>query len=206
MTADDEPTGNPLHRAFDELRFGTTRTLNLRALQPTASQAAQLAEQWLRSKQMEGPGDTLIVTGRGNRSVDGYSPVREAIVKLLPSLRRRNVIQSFAEHTPGSFVVTLASVRALFEVPKRRRESTKPTPPSTPAALIALDPETLGIMRELATIALSALGIVSPTRAMIEDEMCRQFAQLSAGLPANSDREATLQQAALRALEEFELG
>jgi len=206
MTPDDEPSGNPIHRAFDELRFGTTRTLNLRALQPTASQASTLAEQWLRSKQMEGPGETLIVTGRGNRSVDGYSPVREAIVKLLPSLRRRNVIQSFAEHTPGSFVVTLAPVRALFEVPKRRRESTRPTPPSTPAALIALDPETLRVMRELATIALSSLGIVSPTRVMIEDEMCRQFAQLSAGLPSNGDREAKLQQAALRALEEFELG
>ncbi len=200
----DDSATHGLHRAFDEMRFSSARTLNLRALQPTASQAATLAEQWLRGKQMEGANEALVITGRGNRSVDGYSPVREAIVKLLPSLRRRNVLATYAEHTPGSFVVTFAAVRALFEAPKRRREPIKPMPPVAPAALDALDGETLLIMRELAATTLASLGIHSPTRAMVEDEMCRQFAQLSAGLPATTDREATLQQAALRALEEFE--
>lgn len=203
----DQPSdsdGRGLHRAFDEMRFGTSRTLNLRALQPTATQAATLAEQWMRSQQMEGATEGLIITGRGNRSVDGYSPVREAIVKLLPSLRRRNVIATFAEHTPGSFVITFAPVRALFEAPKRRRETTPATVAALPTELAALDPETRSLMRDLATATLAALGIHAPTRAMIEEEMCRQFAQLSAGLPNTSDREAVLQQAAQRALEEFE--
>ena len=206
MSHDNRPRGPALHRAFDEVRFGGSRTLNLRALQPTAMQATSMAEQWLRAKQMEGVEEGLIVTGRGNQSVDGYSPVRESIAKLLPSLRRRNVISNFAEHTPGSFVVTFAPVRALFETPKRRREPIPPVAAAAPSALAALDPETHLIMRELAAAMLASLGILSPTTAMIEDEMCRQFAQLSAGLPSTGDREAILQQAALRALEEFELG
>lgn len=195
-----------LYRAFDEARFGSARTLNLRALQPTAMQATVMAEQWLRAKQMEGFRELLVITGRGNRSIEGYSPVRESIVKLLPSLRRRNVISAFAEHTPGSFVVTVAPVRALFEAPKRRRESTPPTPAATPVELKALDPETQRVLRELAATALSSLGILAPTRAMVEDEMCKQFAHLSAALPAGPDKDALLQQAAQRALEEFEAG
>ncbi len=199
-----DDAGRGLHRAFDEMRFGTSRTLNLRALQPTAMQATTLAEQWLRSQQMEGATEALVITGRGNRSVDGYSPVREAIVKLLPSLRRRNVIATFAEHTPGSFVVNFAPVRALFEAPKRRREKTPATEAALPAELAALDPETRNVLRDLATATLTSLGIHAPTRVMVEEEMCRQFAHLSAGLPNTGDREAVLQQAAQRAMEEFE--
>ncbi len=198
--------GPELHRAFDEARFGASRTLNLRAMQPTAMQASSLAEQWIRGKQMEGAVEGLIVTGRGNRSVDGVSPVREAIAKLLPSLRRRNVIARFEEHTPGSFVVAFAPVRALFEAPKRRREPSIPVPAAAPAALAALDLETQSILRDLAAAMLTALGISAPTTAMMEHEMSQQFAQLSAGLPNTADREALLQQAALRALEEFEVG
>jgi len=206
MSNDDNPRGPALNRAFDEIRFGGSRTLNLRALQPTAMQASAMAEQWMRAKQMEGVDEGLIITGRGNQSVDGYSPVRESIVKLLPSLRRRNVIATFAEHTPGSFVVTFAAVRALFEAPKRRREVTPPVAKAAPTALAALEPETQLIMRELAAAMLASLGVMAPTTAMVEDEMCRQFAQLSVGLPATDEREAVLQQAALRALEEFEVG
>jgi hypothetical protein len=194
----------PLQRAFDELRFGPARTLNLRAMQPTATQAATLAESWLRSLQVQGAEEALLVTGRGRNSVEGYSPVREAIVRLLPSLRRRNVISTFAEHTAGSFVVTFAPVRALFEAPNRRREKTERVRAPAPAALSALEGETLGQLRELATFVLATLGVHSPTRTMIEDEMKRQFATLSAALPDDGDREALLQQAMQRALEEFE--
>lgn len=193
-----------IHRAFDELRFGASRTLNLRAMQPTASQAATLADSWLRQQQVLGANEALVITGRGNNSVDGYSPVREAIVKLLPSLRRRNVITSYAEHTPGSFAVEFAPVRALFETPKRRRERvmTKPVPPS----LQALDEETLRQLRDLAAISLAVLGIQSPTRLQLEDEMQRQFTALSSVLPNDGDREALLQQALMRAAEEYEAG
>ena len=193
-----------LDRAFDELRFGGQRTLNLRALQPTALQATQLAERWLREQQVLGADEALIITGRGNNSIGGYSPVRESIVKLLPSLRRRNVIAGYAEHTPGSFVVTFAPVKALFEAPKRRRE--KPAPVPRPPTLSGLDEETVKQLRDLAVMSLAVLGINSPTRAQLEDEMLRQFGALSAALPDGADREALLQQAMLRAAEEYEAG
>lgn len=191
-----------IERAFDELRFGANRILNLRALQPTALQATALCERWLREQQVLGVDEALVITGRGNNSVDGYSPVREAVVRLLPSLRRRNVIAGYAEHTAGSFVVTFAPVRALFEVPRRRREKT--SAPVRPPTLAALDEETVRQLRDLAALSLAVLGIQSPTRAQLEDEMQRQFAALSAALPDNGDREALLQQALLRAAEEYE--
>jgi hypothetical protein len=193
-----------LDRAFDELRFGTGHTLNLRALQPTALQAAALAERWLREQQVLGTAEALVITGRGNNSVDGYSPVRESVVRLLPSLRRRNVIAGYAEHTPGSFVVTFAPVKALFEAPKRRRE--KPGPVPRPATLQGLDEETVRQLRDLSIMSLSVLGVHSPTRLQLEDEMLRQFTVLSAALPDGADREALLQQAMLLAAEEFEAG
>ncbi len=202
----EEAERHGLQRAFDAVRFHGARTLNLRALQPSAMQASAITEQWLRGKQMEGVEEALVITGRGNRSAEtGYSPVREAIVKLLPSLRRRNVLSAFAEHSPGSFVVTFAPIRSLFEAPKRRRERTAPVAQSAPAALLALDGETLRVMRELAILMLASLGVHSPSSLLIEDEMCRQFAQLTMGLPSGPDRAALLQQSAIRALEEFEM-
>jgi len=200
----DEPVPAPLQRAFDEIRFGPSRTLNLRAQQPTAMQAAVQVEAWVRTLQMQGASEALIITGRGNRSVDGYSPVREAIVRLLPSLRRRNVISGFEEHTPGSFVILFAPIRALFEAPRRRRERSPLPAPPVPQALAALDEETQQQLRELAMMALSVLGLKSPTRLQLEDEMRRQFAALTVALPEDGDREALLQQAILRAVEEYE--
>jgi hypothetical protein len=193
-----------LHRAFDELRFGAGRTLNLRAQQPTALQATQQVEQWLRRLQVEGAGEALVITGRGNQSVDGYSPVREAIVRLLPSLRRRNVISGFEEHTPGSFVVTFARVGALFEAPKRRREKSTPPRSADPRSLGALDPETRRTLRDLAVMTLAHLGVHAPTPGLIDAEMSRQFSRIVAALPDDGDREALLQQAVHRALEDLE--
>lgn len=151
-----------------------------------------------------GTTEALVITGRGNNSVDGYSPVRESIVQLLPSLRRRNVIAGYAEHTPGSFVVTMAPVKALFEAPKRRRE--KEPPPLRPPALTALEEETLQQLRDLATMSLAMLGLHAPTRAQLLDEMQRQFLALSSAIPVSGDQEAMLQQAIQRAAEEFEAG
>jgi hypothetical protein len=191
-----------IERAFDEIRFGDGRTLNLRSLQPTALQATALCERWLRERQVMGVPEALVITGRGNNSIEGYSPVREAIVRLLPSLRRRNVIAGYAEHTPGSFVVNFAPVTALFEVPRRRRE--KAPEPTRPPTLKALDEETMHQLRDLAVMSLAVLGVQSPTRGQLEDEMLRQFVALSAALPDNGDREALLQQALMRAAEEYE--
>lgn len=193
-----------LPRAFDEVRFGPNRTLNLRPLQPTATQAARHVEQWLRLKQIEGASEVLLITGRGNQSVDRYSPVREAVVKLLPSLRRRNVIQHYLEHTAGSFVVEPAPMSALFDAPKRRRERQRPVEQVSPVSLAALEADTVRQLRDLAVLTLAGLGVRSPSAVVLRDEMQHQFTQLTAGIPAGADQEAVLQQAIQRAAEEFE--
>ena len=41
-----------LQRAFDEVRFGATRTLNLRESLPTGAEAARRLEAWLRQHQV----------------------------------------------------------------------------------------------------------------------------------------------------------
>ena len=193
-----------LPRAFDEVRFGPDRTLNLRPLQPTATQAARQVEQWLRLKQVEGATEVLLITGRGNQSIDRHSPVREAVVRLLPLLRRRNVIQHYLEHTAGSFVVEPAPMSALFDAPKRRRERVRPVELVAPVSLAALEPETVHQLRDLAALTLAGLGVHSPSAAVLRDEMQHQFTQLTAGIPAGANQEAVLQQAIQRAAEEFE--
>jgi hypothetical protein len=44
----------------------------------------------------------------------------------------------------------------------------------------------------------------SPTPALVDNEMTRQFSRLAAALPDSKDKEALLQQAVQRALEELE--
>ncbi len=202
--ADRKKSAVPLQRAFDEARFGARRTLNLRERQPTVDQAKAQCEQWLRQQQVDGATEVLVITGRGLGSVGGVSPVRTSIAALLPSLRRRNVIAAFQEHSPGSFVVTLAPVRALFEAPKRRRD--KPDEvvrPSIPQ-LAALEPDTIGLLTELAHLQLMSLGVRAPNASIVEDEMLRQFSALSPAVGESGDAEARLQQALVRALEEHD--
>ncbi|MCU0633466.1 MAG: hypothetical protein MUE41_01230 [Gemmatimonadaceae bacterium] len=195
---------DPVHRAFDEARFGPLRTLNLRALQPTAVQAAVQCEQWLRMHQAQGSEEVLVITGRGNNSAETYSPVREAIVRLLPSLRRRNVIAHYGEHTPGSFVVTLATMGQLFDsAPRRREPRPPPAEPVVAPTLAALSTETQQQLRRLATAVIDDLGVVSPTRAMVDDEMRTQFAHLARAIPAGVDPDAFLRGAIDRALAEM---
>ena len=191
----------PIEQAFDEVRYGPERTLNLRAHLPTRGEAVARTEAWLRERQMGGVGEVLVITGRGNASVDNVSVVREGVLQLLASLRRRNVIAGYREHTAGSFVVELAPISALFDAPKRRREKTVPAAPD-PRALTGLDVETRRHLRTLAITILQHLGVHSPTRKIVEDEMVKQFAALAAAIPEGPDREALLQQAIVRALEE----
>ena len=131
------PRGYPTHiqQAFDELRFGPLRTFNLRESLPTADDARARVEVWIRSKQMERAEEVLVITGRGNNSPGGVSVVRQSVLALFPSLRRRNIITGWQEYTAGSFVVALAPLTALFEAPKRRRERQQrlPVPPSLAA-------------------------------------------------------------------------
>ncbi len=182
-----------LHRALDEARFGPARTLDLRSSMPTAAEAVQRAEPWLRERQMAKAGDVLVVTGRGRGSPGGVAVVREAIRKLLAILKRKGVVSEVREHTPGSYVVTLAPVRALFETVPRSRASVPRVRPGDPKELRALSAATRKKLRELAEESLHILGAPQTDR-LVQDEMTRQFSILSSAVaPDETDREGRLE-------------
>ena len=188
-----------LKHALDEARFGSERTLNLRASLPTAQEAGRRVESWLRERQVAGAREVLVITGRGNSSEDGHSVVRESVGKLLRTLRRQGVVEDSTQHTPGSFVVVLAPVRRLWEAPRRKKDTPRPAPEA--ANMPGLEPETALLLRDLATRSLGALGIREPS-SFLEREMATQFAALLRGLPDGGDREARLRDAIRRALDD----
>lgn len=195
-----------LWQAFDEARFGGGRTLNLRASLPTADEATRRAERWLREQQVAAKGEVLVVTGRGNQSEGGVSAVREAVIRLLHSLRRRGVVSDHVEHTAGSFVVTLAPMQALIDAPRRRREKTHRPKPAAPESLDALSEETRGLLRNLAERVLDGLG-VQDREPFMHGEMLRQFGILAATLPkelSGAERELGLRRAIRRTLDDYE--
>ncbi len=190
--------------ALDEIRFGNQRTLNLRESLPTAADAVARTEAWLRERQVTVSGEVLIVTGRGKGSPGGVGVVREAVRKLLGSLRRRGVVADFADHTQGSFIVTLAPVTDLLQAPRRNRDRNTPSPEahSTPT-LAALEPSTRALLRRLAEGSLAALGATLPTH-FVDAEMVRQFNILAAGVTAGRGGEDRLRQAIARAIDEMD--
>jgi hypothetical protein len=192
-----------LRQAFDEVRFGSSRTLNLREALPTPATATQRAEAWLRQQQVDQAGEVLIITGRGNQSEGGVSVVREAVIRLLHVLRRRGVIVGHEEHTPGSFVVALAPVSSLWEAPKRNGGRGVVTPPASPPSLDDLDEATKTNLRNLAERALEGLG-VKDTAAFLQAEMLRQFGALAATVGDAPGREARLRDAVRAALNQYE--
>ena len=197
-----------LRHAFDEARFGPARTLNLRGSLPTAAEAAARAEAWLRQQQVQRPagedaGEVLIVTGRGNQSPGGVSVVRETVVRLLHTLKRKGVVAGHREHSPGSFVVELAPVRQLWEAPRRRGDRAELPPPPAPRTLEALDAETRSLLRTLAERSLDALG-VRDRASFVEGEMLRQFGVIASTVAAGSAREARLRDAIRLAIEQYE--
>lgn len=192
-----------LRQAFDEVRFGAQRTLNLRETLPTPQAAATRAEAWLRQQQVDRAGEVLIITGRGNNSEGGYSVVREAVIRLLHALKRRGVVMGHQEHTPGSFVVALAPVAALWESPKRNAGRGVAPPPRTPPSLDDLDEESRVMLRNLAERALEGLGI-KDTAAFLQAEMLRQFGAIAGTIGDAPNREARLHTAIRAALEQHE--
>jgi len=192
-----------LRQAFDEVRFGAARTLNLRLSLPSARQAAERVERWLRQHQVQQSGEVLVITGRGNGSEGGVSVVRETSIRVFHELRRKGVIAGFEEHTAGSFVVTLAPMRALLEAAPRRREQTPVPAPAEPVTLAALDDETRQLLRDLAERSLDALGVRDRTPFM-ESEMLRLFGSLAATVPPGPDRERRLRAAVRSAMSEYE--
>jgi hypothetical protein len=192
-----------LRQAFDEVRFGAQRTLNLRETLPTPQAATARTEAWLRQQQVDRAGEVLIITGRGNNSEGGHSVVREAVIRLLHALKRRGVITSHQEHTPGSFVVAMAPVSALWESPKRNGGRGVAPPPRTPPSLDDLDEESRVMLRNLAERALEGLGI-KDTAEFLQGEMLRQFAAIAGTIGDAPNREARLRTALRAALDQHE--
>lgn len=192
-----------LRQAFDEVRFGAARTLNLRATLPTGYEAAGRLERWLRQHQVQQSSEVLVITGRGNNSDAGIAVVREASIRVLHEMRRKGVIASFVEHTAGSFVVTLAPMKAMLDAPGRRREQTPVAPPAAPPTLAALSPDTRELLRALAERSLDTLG-VRDRAPFMEGEMLRLFGSLAATVPAGPDRERRLVAAIRSAMSEYD--
>lgn len=192
-----------LQQAFDEVRFGPSRTLNLRPSLPTGREAAQRVENWLREHQVLKSGEVLIITGRGNNSEGGVSVVREASIRVFHELRRKGVITAFTEHTAGSFVVTLAPMSAMLDAGKRRREQTPLPPPASPPTLAILDEETRTLLRALAERSLDALGM-RERGPFVESEMLRLFGSLATTVKAGDDPERALRVAIAAAMSDYD--
>jgi hypothetical protein len=189
---------------LERLRFGAVRTLNVRVGLLSGADASARVESWLRSKQVELRGDVLIITGRGKGSVGGIPVVREATRKTLGRLRRLGVVESFGEDTPGSFVVTLAPLRALLEAPARRRMPSARASVSSREGVVGLRAQTRDQLRRLATHALYALGIPDASEEMITAEMGRQFSILVKTAQRSREMSSWLDTAITRAIREYE--
>jgi cell division GTPase FtsZ len=187
-----------VRRALDEARYGAERTLNLRDALPTPDEAAARLDRWMRQQQVDRAGEVLVITGRGKGSAGGVSPVRVAVVKRLSQLQRMGIVAGVRAHTPGSFIVRLAAVRA--RAVEAERAAPVVVPPPDASALQALEPQTRTLLRQLADCELQALG-VRERGPFLAEEMVRQFARLAHELADGPDREARLRAAAEEALE-----
>ena len=193
----------PIERAFDELRFGASRTLNLRDGLPTVAQAELRIEAWLRLQQAQGGGDVLVITGRGLGSLDGVGKVREAVLRRCTQLKRLNVVVSLREHGPGAVIVTVASLRALVDAPRLRTGRKTPAPIADPGELAALPADLRAMLRHLALLTVQRLGVRDPSEQMVADEMRSQFALIAPGIVNADDPVQALRRVAERLLQEL---
>jgi hypothetical protein len=190
-------------RAFDEAEFGPKNTLNLRESLPSTADARYRAEAWLRERQVSRAKEVLVITGRGNQSPGGVSPVREAILALLPSLRRRGVVTEWREHSAGSFVVKLDSISSLLEAPRRRRDRPSRQELPSPESLRQLDASTIELLRRLAVRSLETLGVREPEK-FVESEMLSKFQSLAGSIDNGQDGEQKLREAIKAALDQLD--
>lgn len=203
MPSDKAKPSPNLWRAFDEAEFGASNTLNLRESLPTVADARYRVEQWLRERQVSRAKKVLVITGRGNNSPDHVSPVREGVQALFPSLRRRGVVSEWKEHSPGAFVVSLASISALLEAPRRKRHAGESVRAAAPSSLEGLEKSTVDLLRRLAQRSLEVLGARSPEK-FIEAEMMSKFSALAGGVEPGPDGELRLREAIISALEQLD--
>jgi hypothetical protein len=190
-------------KALDDAAFGPMNILNLRESLPSAPEARRRAEAWLRERQVSRANEVLIITGRGNNSPNGISMVREGVLGLLAILRRRGVVAEWREHSPGSFVVRLASIGAMLDAPRRKRDRAVRSEPQSPRSLNALEPETVELLRKLSVRSLESLGVKDPAK-FVESEMLAKFNLLAAGVTPGAGSEEKLRRAIVAALEQLD--
>ncbi len=200
-TGESRPQLKALWQAMDEAVFGQERTLNLRESLPSAAEARSRAEVWLRCRQVTRTEEVLIITGRGNQSAGGVGVIREEIIGMMPALRRKGIVESWREHSPGSLVVKLAPLSSLLGAGKRRRDASDVRPPADAGALAGLEAETRELLKQLALRNLDALGIDASDQFM-KQEMAKSFSTLLASIPEGAGREEMLRAAILSAIEE----
>jgi len=197
-------TRRPLQHALDEIRFGPTRTLNLRSSLPSAADAVKRTDGWLRTKQIEGAREVLVITGRGNQSYARVPVVREAVRRLLHMLSTRGVVLDHSEHSPGAFAVRLAPLAAARSAGSVNSVASHDVSAATaPPTLDGLSDATREQLRLLATGTLQILGVRDPSPQFIHDEMVRQCSELAATLPPGlsaAEQEQGLRSAIERAL------
>lgn len=199
----DKASQPSLWKAFDQAEFAASNTLNLRESLPTVADARFRAEQWLRERQVSGAGKVLVITGRGNSSPDGVSPVREGVQALFHSLRRRGVVAGWKDRSEGAFEVTLAPIGTLLESPRRKRHRAENAPPVTATSLAGLEESTIELLRRLAQRSLEALGARVPDK-FVEAEMLSRFSLLAGGLEPGPDGEVRLRAAIVAALDQLD--
>ena len=202
MTERVKPKLTSLWHALDEAAFGSERTLNLRESLPSAADARARAEVWLRARQMTKAKEVLVITGRGNQSAGGIGLIRQEILRMLPSLRRRGIVESWKEHSPGSIVVQIAPMSALLEAPRRRRNNgSSDARAEDGPGLEGLEPTTVTLLKQLALQNLELLG-VTDSGPFLKQEMQRTFSALMAAIPETGDREQGLRDAIVKGIEE----
>ena len=101
--------GLELLRALDSVRFGDANILNLRDSLPSSAEAARRAEAWLRQKQVESVKEVLVITGRGNNSEGGVSPVAAEMERQI------KLIQAAVGDAPGREARLRAALRAALD-------------------------------------------------------------------------------------------
>jgi hypothetical protein len=191
-----------LSHAFDRIRFGPDRILDLHERLPSGGEAVVRVESWLREKQAGGAKEVLVITGRGNNSEGGVPVVREEVRRLLARLRRGGVVRAVAPNNEGSFVVTLAPLSAVRDAPRRRRDPAPPRP-SDPRSLLELEPETRDLLRKVSLRSLEELGIRDPD-PFVQREMLDQLSCAIRSIPDCSDREERLRAALVMLLAEYD--
>jgi hypothetical protein len=131
------------------------------------------------------------------------SVVRESAIRVFHELQRKGVVASFAEHTAGSFVVSVAPMSAMLEAATRRRQPDALPPLASPPTLAALDAETRTLLRAFAERSLDAIG-VRERGPFLEGEMLRLFGVHGANAGSGADRDRRLHDEIVRAMAELD--